>query len=283
MSGQLPEGSNDPRIVGTVAWAGDGGAPLSVGQKLAYLAEASVAYFEELPGELRWVLSSRGLFPAARIGAVGVEPLPETPAVEAAIRELERYAEGEREIVQHSYRTFHFADVLHRQQPVRGAMDREVLAVATLLHDVGIYPKAAAELPGNDFTVRGANLARRILEKAGWSAYRMDLAAQAITINAKGRVSMHWGAEAHFARLAPLVDAVGQCWKVHPEDARQVFAEHPAVDTAGAILKHVAAEAARHPDSRFALIKPLFPVLVMNCECRWHRHLNGTWRRESPA
>ena len=275
MNNLLPEGSDNPDLVGTVAWAAAGGAPLSLSQKVGYLRDATVAYFQELPGELRWVLSSRGLFPAAKINAVGVGALPETAAVEMAIRQLERYAEGEREIVRHSYRTFHFADLLHRQQSVQSPMDREVLAVATLLHDVGIYPKAAAELPGNDFTVRGANLARRILEQVGWTAYRIDLAAQAITINANGLVALHWGAEAHFARLAPIVDAVGQCWKVHADDAKQVFAEHPAGDIGGAILRHVATEAARHPNSRFALVKPFFPLLVMNCECRWHRHLSG--------
>jgi hypothetical protein len=263
-------------MVGTVAWAAAGGAPLDFRQKAGYLLDATVAYLQELPGELRWVLSSRGLFPAAKVDAVGVEDLPQTAAVEAAIRQLEKYSEGERDIVEHSYRTFHFADLMYRQQPARAPMDREVLAVATLLHDVGIYPKAAAELPGNDFTVRGANLARRILEQAGWTPYRIDLTAQAITINANGLVPLRWGAEAHFARLAPIVDAVGQCWKVHPDDARQVFAEHPADDIGGSILRHVAEEAARHPDSRFALVKPFFPLLVMNCGCRWHRHLAGS-------
>jgi hypothetical protein len=39
------------------------------------------------------------------------------------------------------------------------------------------------------------------------------------------------------------------------------------------VVLAVADEAARHPGSRFALFKPLFPILVMNCHRRWQRRL----------
>jgi hypothetical protein len=273
MNQQMPEGSDDPRMVGSNAWAADGGGRLGFFQQCGQLWDANRAYLIELPGELRWVLSSRGLCPAARPPEVGVQPLPQTRAVEAATQALERFAEGEREVVNHSYRTFHFADLLHRQDSVM-EMDREVLAVAMILHDVGIYPRAVAELAGQDFTVRGANLVRRIGQEAGWSQYRIDLAAQAVTLNANGLVGRRWGAEAYYGRLAPLVDAVGQPWKIHGQDAGRVFAEHPAQGLTPAILKVVREEAARAPGSRFALWKPLFPFLMMNCEARWHRHLS---------
>ncbi|MDP3937599.1 MAG: hypothetical protein Q8R92_05625 [Deltaproteobacteria bacterium] len=275
MNPHLPSGSDDPKIVGTNAWAANGGTPLSFWQKLEQLMGANRAYLEELPGELRWVLSSRGLAPPARVPALGMLALPKTAAVESAIAVLEQYAEGETEIANHSYRTFHFADLLHRQSVPHGAMDREVLAVVTLLHDVGMYPKAVADIAGNDFTVRGANLARQVGQEVGWPQHRIDLAAQAITINANGRVSRHWGAEAYFGRLAPLVDAIGQCWKIHSDDAKAVFADRPAGELGTAIVRAVTDEATRHPNSRFALFKPLFPFLVMNCKYRWHKHLNG--------
>jgi hypothetical protein len=63
---------------------------------------------------------------------------------------------------------------------------------------------------------------------------------------------------------------------VHPADARSIFEAHPAADLAPAILRAVAEEARRHPGSRFALFRPLFPFLVMNCRCRWHKRL-GTF------
>jgi len=270
---RLPQGSDNANIVGTNAWAANGGAPLSLLQKLQQVAAANVAYLEELPGEIRWVLGSRGLVPLKLVAHLGIDELPQTAAVELATTELERYAEGETELRNHSFRTFHFAELLYKQSRADLPMDREVLAVATLLHDVGLYPKAVAEVEGMDFTVRGAQIARRVTQEAGWSQDRIDLAAQAITINANGRVSTRWGAEAHFARLAPLVDAVGQCWKVEPDDARAIFSAWPEQDLDRVILSAVAEEAARHPGSRFALFRPLFPFLVMNCHSRWHRRL----------
>jgi hypothetical protein len=269
----LPAGSDNATIVGTNAWAADGGAPLTFAQKLSQLLGANLAYLEELPGELRWVFASRGFAAHKHVPALGIEDLPQAAAVELAATELERYAEGETEILNHSYRTFHFAELLHKQSSARLPLDREVLAVAALLHDVGLYPKAVAEIDGMDFTVRGARIGRRVTQAAGWPQHRIDLAAQAITINANGRVPIHWGAEAYFGRLAPLVDAVGQCWKVHPDDARSIFSAWPAADLDRAILRAVTEEAARHPGSRFALFKPLFPFLVMNCKRRWQRRL----------
>jgi HD domain len=274
MNTQLPSGSDNPDIVGTNGWAAGGGAPLTARQKIAQLVGAQVAYVEELPGELRWVLASRGLAPPKGVPALGVDDPPATPAVQLAITELYRYAEGETELLNHSYRTFHFAELLYKQSRAGLPLDREVLAVAALLHDVGMYPKAVAEVDGNDFTVRGARIARRVGQQVGWPKHRIDLATQAITINANGRVSTRWGAEAHFARLAPLVDAVGQCWKVHPDDARRIFAQWPAGQIDRVILAAVNEEAARNPGGRFALFRPLFGFLVMNCESRWRRRLS---------
>lgn len=270
---ELPRGSDNAAIVGTNGWAANGGAPLTITQKVRQMLAANLAYLEALPGEMRWVLASRGLAPDNPVASVGIDDLPQTAAVELAATALERYAEGEAELFNHSYRTFHFAELLHKQSRAQLPLDREVLAVATLLHDVGMYPKAVAEVDGMDFTVRGARIARQVTGQAGWSQDRIDLAAQAITINANGRVSTRWGAEAYFARLAPLVDAMGQCWKVNPDDARTIFSAWPESDLDRVILQAVADEASFHPGSRFALFKPLFSVLVMNCHRRWQRRL----------
>src|SRR5262249_8182034 len=100
-------------------------------------------------------------------------------------------------------------------------------------------------------------------------------AAQAVTINANAIVSRRWGAEAHFGRLAPIVDAVGQCWKIHPDDARQVFGAHPADELRVSLVRHPPPEAPRSPPHRFPVYSPLFPFMTMHCKCRWHKRLNG--------
>src|SRR5262249_47312278 len=140
----LPPGSERADLAGTAAWAAAGGPPLTGRQRLGQLRPAGGAYLADLPSRIRWGVAALRLVSPRAAGEVGVRPLPDTRAVAAAVRALERFAEGEREIVGHSFRTFHFADLLHRQSG-EPPLDRELLAVAMLLHDVGMFPRAVAE------------------------------------------------------------------------------------------------------------------------------------------
>ena len=268
----LPPGSARADVVGTVAWAAAGGPPLTLRQRLGQLSLALGAYLGDVPGEVRWELAALGLWSPAPVTAVGVLALPDTRAVEAAIRELERLAEGETEIVGHSFRTFHFADVLHRLSG-EPPLDRELLAVAMLLHDAGMFPRAVTEEPANEFTVRGARIARRVAAEAGWAPDRIEHLMQVVTINANGAVPRRWGPEAYFGRLAPIVDAAGQVWKVHSDDARRIFALHPLGALDMAIMSAVRAEVRRQPGGRFGVFAPIFPLLVAMCRRRWKRRL----------
>jgi len=268
----LPPGSDRIDMVGTAAWAAAGGPPLTRRQRLAQLRLALGSYLGELPSEIRWELAALGLLSPTPVAEVGVMPLPETRAVEGAVHELARLAEGEKEIVGHSFRTFHFADVLHRQSG-EPPLDRELLAVAMLLHDVGMFPRAIAEEPANEFTVRGARIARRVASEAGWAPGRIQHLVQVVTINANGAVPRRWGPEAYFGRLAPIVDAGGQVWKVHPSDARRIFGAHPLGTLSTAIVSAVRAEVKRQPGGRFGVFAPMFPLLLAMCHRRWARRL----------
>jgi len=44
-----------------------------------------------------------------------------------------------------------------------------------------MFPRAVAEEPANEFTVRGARIARRLASEAGWAAGRIEHLMQVVT------------------------------------------------------------------------------------------------------
>jgi HD superfamily phosphodiesterase len=87
---------------------------------------------------------------------------------------------------------------------VRGwALDGELLTVAAILHDIGIYPGASR---GGVYTADGAALARELLAAHGWSAERIERCAQAIDRHHDLRSQIAHGAEVEAVRVADLVD-----------------------------------------------------------------------------
>jgi HD domain len=85
-------------------------------------------------------------------------------------------------------------------------IDEEVLTVAAILHDIGLYPGVSS---GDVYTADGATLARAILRPAGWSAERIELCSQAIDRHHELRNQRRRGAEVEALRLADLVDVSG--------------------------------------------------------------------------
>jgi hypothetical protein len=85
-------------------------------------------------------------------------------------------------------------------------IDGEVLTVASILHDVGLYPAATR---GGVYTADGAALARELLGAAGWSAERIETCAAAIDRHHDVRRQLARGPEVEALRLADLVDVSG--------------------------------------------------------------------------
>jgi hypothetical protein len=204
---------------------------------------------------------------------MGVDDLPSTPAVQLAIAELERYAEGELNasitVIALSISpscftgtpapTFQWIAKCSPLQPccMTSACIRRPLRRLT-----------ATTSPCGVRGSRGESGKRRVGRHTAstWPPNHHDQRERA------GIETL--GCRSPFARLAPLVDAVGQCWKLHPDDARSIFSAWPASDLDRMIVRAVADDAARHPGSCFALFTPLFPYLVMNCRSRWQRRLS---------
>ena len=137
----------------------------------------------------------------------------------------------------HSLRCRHIA---HRLAGGRGwVIDGEILTVAALLHDIGLYPSASR---GGVYTADGAAVAGELLEGAGWEQPRIDICRMAIDrhhdlrpqYQAGGRRGAfgkrgHGTAEVEALRLADLVDVSGGWLRFGLERAwlRRLFAEIP--------------------------------------------------------
>ena len=85
-------------------------------------------------------------------------------------------------------------------------IEDELLTVAAVLHDIGLYPAASR---GGVYTADGAELAREILPAHGWDADRVRRCALAIDRHHDLRNQRAAGAEVEAIRLADLADVSG--------------------------------------------------------------------------
>jgi hypothetical protein len=138
-------------------------------------------------------------------GVAGFEEITVTPAAREALAQL-RSATGEAEgpMERHCLRVHHIAAELAGR---RGwAIDGETITVAAVLHDIGLYPSASR---GGVYTEDGAELAREMLPRHGWSRERTNRCAVAISHHHELRGQLAFGNEVEALRLADLVDLGG--------------------------------------------------------------------------
>lgn len=86
------------------------------------------------------------------------------------------------------------------------SIDGEVLTVAAILHDIGLYPAVSR---GGVYTADGAALAREVLSAYGWTPERIELCAVAIDNHHELRNQLVRGPEVEALRLADLVELSG--------------------------------------------------------------------------
>jgi HD domain-containing protein len=133
------------------------------------------------------------------------EQLINTDAEREALRRL-RVATGESDgpMERHCLRVRAIASEIAERR--RWSIDGEVLTIAAILHDIGLYPDVAR---GGVYTAEGAALAREIVTPYGWSEDRIELCAAAIDRHHDVRRQLARGTEVEAIRLADLVDVAG--------------------------------------------------------------------------
>lgn len=140
---------------------------------------------------------------AEATGAVTAEDLVRSEAEVAALtalREVTGEAGGPME--RHGMRCFLISE---RQAADRDLMvDHEILLVAGLLHDIGLYDGASE---GGVYVTDGRNFAERLLAgRPGWDARRTLLCLEAIERHHEVRPQWHAGPEVELMRRADMVE-----------------------------------------------------------------------------
>ena len=116
--------------------------------------------------------------------SIGGVRVPETPLISRAIDYARQHSEPY--LFNHVMRSWLFAVTIADQRKV--AHDAEVLAVATLLHDLGLAKAFSGPLR---FEVEGANAARKFAQNEGVDGRRAQLIWDGVALNSTPSLGLH--------------------------------------------------------------------------------------------
>ena len=121
---------------------------------------------------------------ASRTRVLAGVSVPDTPLVQRAIEYARAHSEPY--LFNHVMRSWLFAEAIaQRDQRV---VDREVLAVSTLLHDLGLSKAFTGPLR---FEVEGANAARAFADSEGIEVRRTQLIWDGVALNSTPSIALH--------------------------------------------------------------------------------------------
>ena len=138
-------------------------------------------------------------------------------AVALARTSLEPY------LFNHSMRSWLFGVLL--SEDAERAPDPELLAVSTVLHDLGLAGRYTAE---NRFEVDGADAARAFLKDRGMSMQQTQVVWDAIALHTTRSIALHKEPEVVMTHSGIAVDVIGAGLDRIPQDkVRAVVTEFP--------------------------------------------------------
>jgi hypothetical protein len=131
------------------------------------------------------------------------------------------------------------------------APDDEVLALASLLHDLGL---ARSRDPGREcFAHDGAEQALEFLAGEGLEPERRDRVAEAICLHLRVEVPITLGHEAHLMHAGTALDVAGaRLAEMPPEAVRIVLERHPREALVDFLLPAPEDARRRNPRTRIA-------------------------------
>jgi hypothetical protein len=152
------------------------------------------------------------------IAGVGV---PDGPLITAAIEYAQRLSEPY--LFNHGMRSWLFAELISRAKGID--YDREVVAVGTILHDIGL----TADVSGpNRFEVNGADAVRSFIAGRGLSDRRAQLIWDLIALNSTPSLALHKEPEVALGTMGIGLDYGGFFFDtVQAGDVARVLSEFP--------------------------------------------------------
>ena len=143
---------------------------------------------------------------ARRIAGVTV---PDSPLISEAIEYAQKLSEPY--LFNHAMRSWLFAAEIGRLKSID--CDLEVVAVGTILHDIGLAPG----VPGsNRFEVNGADAARSFVKERGLSDRRAQLVWDLVALNSTVSIALHKEAEVALGTMGIGLDYGGFGFEVIP-------------------------------------------------------------------
>lgn len=145
--------------------------------------------------------------PTRQLGGITV---PDTPLITEAI-ELARKHQSEAAFA-HVMRSFLFGAAVADKIPPMAARDRELHAIAAILHDLGWDPTGTYVSQDKRFEVDGANAARTFIEDqgAGWDKYRKQILWDSIALHSTPSIANHKEVEVQATGLGIFIDIAGR-------------------------------------------------------------------------
>jgi hypothetical protein len=140
-----------------------------------------------------------------------------TAVIEYAQRLSEPY------LFNHAMRSWLFAELIGRKKGI--AFDREVVAIGTILHDIGL---TAGVTGPNRFEVNGADAARSFIKERGFSDRRAQLIWDLVALNSTPSLALHKEPEVAVGTMGIGLDFGGFFLDaVHADDVRRVLTAFP--------------------------------------------------------
>ncbi len=161
--------------------------------------------------------------------------VPDTAMIAGAIEYAQRLSEPY--LFNHAMRSWLFAARIGQLKGID--CDQEVVAVGTILHDIGLTAGVSGP---NRFEVNGADAARSFIRESGVSDYRSQLIWDLVALNSTPSIALHKEPEVALGTMGIGLDWGGFGLESIPAaEIAEIVAAFPRLE-----MKHKFAETCRH-------------------------------------